>query len=129
MSDIGYAWIQDAVGAPDFLGAQRARLASVTRIERQPDGSLLVPHKLAPEPSLGQHALFALKHEGVHLALLLSAYLVGKLAWEQRFGALPLSGDMPIVVDAHLYGSIGGAVAGFILWVQAHRQVAVKSRI
>ena len=63
------------------------------------------------------------------LALLLSTYLVGKLAWEQRYGALPLSGDMPVVVDAHLYGSIGGALAGFILWVQAHRQVAVKSRI
>jgi rhomboid family GlyGly-CTERM serine protease len=63
------------------------------------------------------------------LALLLSAYLVGKLTWEQVVGALPLSGDMPVVVDAHLYGSIGGALAGFILWVQAHRQVAVKSRI
>lgn len=73
MSDIGYAWIQDAVGAPDFLGPQRARLAAVTRIERQPDGSLLVPHKLAPEPHLVQQALFALKHEGVNLALLLSA--------------------------------------------------------
>lgn len=63
------------------------------------------------------------------LALLLSAYLVGKLAWEQWHGALPLSGDLPVVVDAHLYGAIGGALAGFILWVQAHRQVAVKSRI
>lgn len=73
MSEIGYAWIQNAVGAPDFLGAQRAHLAAVTRIERQPDGRLLVPHKLAPGPSLGQQALFALKHEGVHLALLLSA--------------------------------------------------------
>jgi hypothetical protein len=73
MSDIGYAWIQDAVGGPDFLGPQRARRAAVTRIERPPDGSLLVPHKLAPGPSLGQQALFALKHEGVHLALLLSA--------------------------------------------------------
>ena len=63
------------------------------------------------------------------LALVLSAYLVGKLTWEQVYGALPLSGDMPIVVEAHLYGSLGGALAGFILWVQAHRQVAVKSRI
>ncbi|MGQ0708722.1 MAG: Fic family protein [Rhodoferax sp.] len=70
MSDIGYAWIQYTLDAPDFLGPQRARLAPVSRIERMEDGSLLVPHKLAPEPSLLQHALFALKHEGVNLGLL-----------------------------------------------------------
>jgi hypothetical protein len=34
MSDVGYAWIAQAVGAPDFLGPQRARLAPVSRIER-----------------------------------------------------------------------------------------------
>ena len=73
MSDIGYAWIQNAVGAPDFLGKQRARLAPVNRIERLDDGATLVPHKLAPEPSLLLHALFALKHEGVRLDLLVSA--------------------------------------------------------
>jgi hypothetical protein len=28
---------------------------------------------------------------------------------------LPLSGDMPVVVDAHLYGAIGGALAGALL--------------
>ncbi len=70
MSDIGYAWIQDAVGAPDFLGTQRARLAPVSRIERLADGTLLVPRKLAPASTLLQHALFALKHEGVRLDLL-----------------------------------------------------------
>jgi rhomboid family GlyGly-CTERM serine protease len=63
------------------------------------------------------------------LALLLSVILLGKLTWEQWHGALPLSGDLPVVVNAHLYGALGGALAGFILWVQAHRQVAVKSRI
>lgn len=73
MSDIGYAWIQNAVGAPDFLGKQRARLAPVNRIERLEDGAMLVPHKLAPEPTLLQQALFALKHEGVRLDLLVSA--------------------------------------------------------
>jgi rhomboid family GlyGly-CTERM serine protease len=51
------------------------------------------------------------------LALALSAILVGKLAWEQWQGALPLSGDLPVVVDAHLYGAIGGALAASILWV------------
>lgn len=73
MSDIGYAWIQNALGAPDFLGKQRARLAPVNRIERLDDGATLVPHKLAPEPTLLQQALFALKHEGVRLDLLVSA--------------------------------------------------------
>jgi hypothetical protein len=73
MSDIGYAWIQNALGAPDFLGGQRARLAASSRIERLPDGTLLVPQKLAPEPTLLHHALFALKHEGVRLDLLAGA--------------------------------------------------------
>ncbi|RZS58760.1 Fic family protein [Sphaerotilus mobilis] len=74
MSDVGYAWIQDRLGTPNFLGARRARLSSgVTRIERSADGGLAVPDKLAPEPTVLQHALFALKHEGVHLGLLLSA--------------------------------------------------------
>jgi hypothetical protein len=73
MSDIGYAWIQTELRAPDFLGAQRARLAASSRIERLPDGTLLVPHKLAPEPTLLHHALFALKHEGVRLDLLAAA--------------------------------------------------------
>ena len=52
------------------------------------------------------------RHESKPLALALTAVLVGKLAWEQWQGALPLSGDMPVVVDAHLYGAIGGALAG-----------------
>jgi len=73
MSEIGYAWLQTTLGAPDFLGDQRARLAASSRIERLPDGTLLVPHKLAPEPTLLHHALFALKHEGVRLDLLASA--------------------------------------------------------
>jgi rhomboid family GlyGly-CTERM serine protease len=69
------------------------------------------------------------RYESKLLALSLTAVLLGKLAWEQWHGALPLSGDLPVIVDAHLYGALGGALAGFILWVQAHRQVAVKSRI
>lgn len=69
------------------------------------------------------------RHESRPLALVLSAIFVGKLAWEQWHGALPLSSGLPVVVDAHLYGAVGGAVAGLMLWLQAHRQVAVKSRI
>ena len=55
------------------------------------------------------------KHESKPLALALTAILVGKLVWEQWQGALPLSGDMPVVVDAHLYGAIGGALAAACL--------------
>jgi hypothetical protein len=48
MSEVGYAWIQHTVGAPDFLDAQRARLAPVSRIECLEDGALLVPLRQAP---------------------------------------------------------------------------------
>jgi rhomboid family GlyGly-CTERM serine protease len=41
----------------------------------------------------------------------LAVILVGKLVWEQSVGALPLSGSDPVVVDAHLYGVIGGLLA------------------
>jgi rhomboid family GlyGly-CTERM serine protease len=42
-------------------------------------------------------------------------FLVAKLAYEQLVGPLPLSGSDPVVVDAHLYGAVGGAaVAAFL---------------
>lgn len=56
------------------------------------------------------------RHESRGFALALTAILIGKLAWEQWRGALPLSGDMPVIVDAHLYGAIGGALAAAVLW-------------
>lgn len=56
-------------------------------------------------------------------ALALSAILIGKLAWEQWRGALPLSGEMPVIVDAHLYGAIGGGVLALLL------QLSRKSRL
>ena len=60
------------------------------------------------------------RHESKPLALALTVVLIGKLAWEQWHGALPLSGDMPVVVDAHLYGAIGGALAG--AWLAVHNR-------
>jgi rhomboid family GlyGly-CTERM serine protease len=59
------------------------------------------------------------RHESRALALSLSSILVAKLAWEQYHGALPLSGNMPVIVDAHLYGAIGGAITASILWLRA----------
>ncbi|HEY5806318.1 MAG TPA: hypothetical protein VIT67_00025, partial [Povalibacter sp.] len=52
------------------------------------------------------------RHETKPMALSLSLVLILKLCWEQWHGALPLSGDMPVIVDAHLYGAVGGLVAG-----------------
>jgi len=46
---------------------------------------------------------------------ILAVVLVMKLAYEQWFGALPLSGRDPVVVDAHLYGVLGGAAAAACL--------------
>ena len=59
------------------------------------------------------------RHESQRLAWALTAILVGKLAWEQLRGALPLSGDLPVVVDAHLYGAVGGLIAGLLVWMSA----------
>ncbi len=54
------------------------------------------------------------------LAFALTAIFAGKLAWEQWMGALPLSGDLAVIVDAHLYGAIGGALAGAALQIRDH---------
>jgi len=46
---------------------------------------------------------------------ILAALLAVKLAYEHWVGALPLSGSDPVVVDAHLYGVLGGgSVAAFL---------------
>lgn len=45
----------------------------------------------------------------------LAALLVAKLTWEQTVGPLPLSGRDPVVVDAHLYGVLGGLAAASLL--------------
>lgn len=70
---VGYAWIQEALNAPDFLGGDKARLAAVNSIHRIPEGTLLVPTKLAPGGGWLEHALFAIKHEGVRLDYLAAA--------------------------------------------------------
>lgn len=56
------------------------------------------------------------KHETRLLASVLSVLLVAKLSWEHIHGALPFSGDMRVIVDAHLYGALGGLAAGLLLW-------------
>jgi rhomboid family GlyGly-CTERM serine protease len=46
---------------------------------------------------------------------LLAALLGAKLLYEQRIGPLPFSGSREVVVDAHLYGVIGGLAAALAL--------------
>src|SRR5262245_10230991 len=51
-------------------------------------------------------------------AWVLVPFLIGKLIWEQSVGAMPYSADSaggPVVVDAHLYGSIGALLAALFL--------------
>lgn len=69
------------------------------------------------------------RYESKRLALALSVIFVGKLAWEQWQGALPLSGGLAVVVDAHLYGALGGVIAGLILWLNAHAQVSEGTQL
>ena len=55
-------------------------------------------------------------------AIVLAAFVLAKLAWEQMAGPLPGSESTSggaVIVDAHLYGAIGGLLAGAIL----HRRV------
>jgi rhomboid family GlyGly-CTERM serine protease len=46
---------------------------------------------------------------------LLVLFLVGKLVYEQTLGALPLTAGGAVIVDAHLYGAVAGAVAAVLL--------------
>ncbi len=55
--------------------------------------------------------------EGDWMGFLVLVIVAGKIGWEQIFGALPLSQQMaggPVVVDAHLCGTLGGLVVA--LW-------------
>jgi rhomboid family GlyGly-CTERM serine protease len=70
----------------------------------------------------GACVLTARRREGRVLLLLLGA----KLLWEQRYGALPSTATIaggPVLVDAHLFGAIGGLVcAGMVLLRRRQRQ-------
>lgn len=70
---LGYAWIEATLNMPNFLGVQQARVAQVHSLQRLPEGALLVPGRLAPTANFLQHALFAIKHEGVRLDYLAAA--------------------------------------------------------
>ncbi|HEX7031109.1 MAG TPA: rhombosortase [Gammaproteobacteria bacterium] len=61
---------------------------------------------------------------GRGLRAVLICGVFAKLAWEQWAGALPFTAEAaggPVVVDAHLYGAIGGLVAGLLLALRERR--------
>jgi rhomboid family GlyGly-CTERM serine protease len=49
--------------------------------------------------------------------------LLGKLGYELLLGRSAVVADMPVVLSAHRYGALGGALAAVgILWVAAHQR-------
>ncbi len=48
------------------------------------------------------------------LARLVLVIVATKLIWEQWSGPLPFAGDSAVVVDAHLYGFVGGVLAAIL---------------
>ena len=46
---------------------------------------------------------------------ILAIFIVGKLAYEQLAGALPFAGTTNTIVDAHLYGALGGVVLALLM--------------
>jgi rhomboid family GlyGly-CTERM serine protease len=46
---------------------------------------------------------------------ILPVFVTGKLAYEQFSGALPFAGSPDTLVDAHLYGAVGGVVLALFL--------------
>lgn len=54
----------------------------------------------------------------------LAALLIVKLGYEQIRGALPFTQGMPVIVDAHLYGAIGGVLAVLAIIGQAGRRLS-----
>lgn len=52
-------------------------------------------------------------------ALVLSAFVIAKIAWEQFSGPLPGSESTAggvVIVDAHLYGAFGGLLGALLSW-------------
>lgn len=50
-------------------------------------------------------------------SVVLGVLIIAKLVWEQAFGAMPgseTSSGGPVVVDAHLYGAVGGAISALV---------------
>jgi hypothetical protein len=42
-------------------------------------------------------------------------FVVGKLGYEQLAGSMPFAGSAHTIVDAHLYGAVGGLALALLL--------------
>ena len=65
---------------------------------------------------------------GCRARVVLIGIVLAKLAWEQVYGALPFTAEAaggPVVVAAHLYGGLGGLLAGGLRYWQAGRAARV----
>lgn len=71
---VGYAWLLDQLALPAVPVIRPARAGATTRILETAD-AVLFPRKVAPAEGASHlaHILFALKHEGVDLAVLAGA--------------------------------------------------------
>ena len=61
-------------------------------------------------------------------ALILAFLLVGKLAWEQIVGPLPgseSSAGGAVIVDAHLYGALGGLLGALVPWRSVRPEASI----
>ncbi len=57
-------------------------------------------------------------------AIILTAFVLAKLAWEQVVGPLPGSESTSggaVIVDAHLYGALGGVLGALLSWRRDRR--------
>ena len=65
--------------------------------------------------------------EGDRIAVVALLILVAKLVWEQVAGPVPMTAEAaggPVVVNAHLYGAIGGAVSAIIILFHKRKEVS-----
>ncbi|MDQ3201754.1 MAG: cell filamentation protein Fic, partial [Pseudomonadota bacterium] len=73
MKSAGYAWLLESLRLSAFPLSRPAKVQPVTRIKRIGE-TLAVPSNIVPAPDdLLGHLLFALKHEGINLAILAQA--------------------------------------------------------
>jgi hypothetical protein len=60
--------------------------------------------------------------------MVICAVVVGKLLYEQLVGPLPGSESVAggtVIVNAHLYGAVGGGLAAFFFWHRVRRPASI----
>lgn len=60
--------------------------------------------------------------------IILAFFLIAKLAWEQFGGPVPgseITSGGPVVVDAHLYGALGGALGALLARIRVQPQASI----